>query len=307
MGLSRGTPLPTAAPRTPRTGGPRAHAGRRRGPSCRRPGDDGAAHHVGRVHGERRAQPGGRTRDRCPAPAVAPRAGTRGERRPGAPRPPCTRLRAEGAHVPRHRDDRHAGSPAGGRMVALADRHLRAHRARAGRPCDDRRLRARRRPPRVPRPRRHPDAQRPGARPVRRRARHDGVVGHRGPAERRRPGRDLPPRGAPLLGRREGRRHASRVERDLRRAPRRGAGGAWRDQPQPRLRRQRPVDRARRRRGGRVGVAGRRRVRERRRPGKPARLSRRVPARHDRRRDRPERRGRSLLQPFALRRPRRAG
>ena len=161
--------------------------------------------------------------------------------------------------------------------------------------------------PEFARPRRHPDAERPGARPVRRRARHDGVVGHRGPAERRRPGRDLPARGAPLLGRREGRRHASRVERDLGRAPRRGAGGAWRDQPQPRLRRQRPVDRARRRRGGRVGVARRRRVRERRRPGKPARLSRRVPARHDRRRDRPERRGRSLLQPFALRGPRRAG
>ena len=37
---------------------------------------------------------------------------------------------------------------------------------------------------------------------------------------------DLPARGAPLLGRREGRRHASRVERDLGRAPRRGAGGA---------------------------------------------------------------------------------
>ena len=179
-------------------------------------------------------------------------------------------------------------------------------RARARRPCDDRRLRARRRPPRVPQPRRHPDAQRSGARPVRRRARDDGVVGHRRSAERRRPRRDLPARGAPLVGRREGRRHASRVERDLGRAPRRGAGRPQRDQPQPRLRRQRPLDRARRRRGGRIGVARRRRVRERRRPGKPARLPRRVPARHDRRSDRPERRGHSLLQPLALRGRRRA-
>ena len=57
---------------------------------------------------------------------------------------------------------------------------------------------------------------------------------------------------------------AARVERDRRRHPRRRPRRARRHQPEPR-RRSRPPDRARRRRGGREGVARRRGVRERRR------------------------------------------
>ena len=67
---------------------------------------------------------------------------------------------------------------------------------------------------------------------------------HRGADERRRDRRDLPARHPPLVGHRQGRRHAARLERDRRAAssPRRAPDG--RHQPQPRLRRERPLDRA---------------------------------------------------------------
>ena len=70
---------------------------------------------------------------------------------------------------------------------------------------------------------------------------------------------------AALVGRGEGRRHAARVERDRRRHPRRRPRRRGRDQPESRLRRSRPADRARGERGGGAGVARRRSIRERRR------------------------------------------
>ena len=228
-----------------------------------------------------------------------------GNRRARPPRAPRARLRAEGEDVPGRGDGRHARPAPGGRVVAVADRRLGAHRARAGRSRDDRRLRPRRRSPGVPRPPRHRHPQRAGAGSDRRGARHLGRLGDRRAGQRRRPRRHLSPRRAALLGRRQGRRHAAGVERDRRRHPRRREGRTHGHQPEPRLGRERPVDRARRGRGGRIRVARRRRLGERRRPGQPARLPRGVPARHDGRRDRPERRGRALLEPVELRRPRR--
>ena len=77
-----------------------------------------------------------------------------------------------------------------------------------------RRLRPRLLASRVRGPRRHDRPQPPGAGGHRRRARDIRRLRHRRAAERRRHRRDLPASGAPLVGHRQGRRHAARVDRD---------------------------------------------------------------------------------------------
>ncbi len=200
-----------------------------------------------------------------------------------------------------------ADPSAGRRVVALADRRRRTHAAGPGVPVSlvDSGLDFS-----------HPEfagradttalnAQEPATH--RRRARHVGRLRHRCAAERRRPGRDLPASGAALVGRREWRRHAARVERDRRRHPRGRPGRPWSHQPEPRLRLARPVDRARRRaRRSRWGRSSSQH------PGTTATGAARWATRPRSHTSPPSppptgRRGRAVLEPVVVRRPRGAG
>ena len=187
-----------------------------------------------------------------------------------------------------------------------ADRRRRPDTAGAGRARHDRRLRASTsRTPSSPGAR-TPSAQRAGA--ARLGGEHGtvGRVGHRG-ARSTASASSASTRGAVLRSwdAAQGAGHAARVERDLGRHPRCARARAASVINLSLGGHARPLDRARasarRSRAGSLVVAASGNDGDAR---QPARLSGRAPARDDGRRHRPLGRGRRLLEPFALRRPR---